>query len=190
MSLAEEERVVPTASPRTAAVPPVAAPAAAAPASVATPSAPAARPRKARKVRGKRKVALVGVALAVLLAGVAYGVYYWLFLSHYESTDNAYVQANVVQVTPQVSGTVVAINADDTDFVKAGQSLVKLDPADAQVALDQAEAQLAQTVREVRTMYVNNLWIIGQQSGTYRYYQESVYLLGLLNAAGKFNKSF
>ena len=66
------------------------------------------------------------------------------------------MQANVVQVTPQVSGTVVAINADDTDFVKAGQSLVKLDPADAQVALDQAEAQLAQTVREVRTMYVNN----------------------------------
>ena len=50
----------------------------------------------------------------------------------------------------------IAINADDTDFVKAGQPLVKLDPADAQVALDQAEAQLAQTVREVRTLYVNN----------------------------------
>ena len=41
-----------------------------------------------------------------------------------------------------------------------------------------------------RTMYVNNLWNIAQQSGTYRYYQESVYLLGLLNAAGMFNKSF
>jgi oligosaccharide reducing-end xylanase len=41
-----------------------------------------------------------------------------------------------------------------------------------------------------RTMYVSNLWNIQQQSGTYRYYQESVYLLGLLNAAGKFNKSF
>ena len=50
----------------------------------------------------------------------------------------------------------IAINADDTDFVKAGQPLVKLDPADAQVALDQAEAQLAQTVRQVRTLYVNN----------------------------------
>ena len=80
-----------------------------------------------------------------------YGVYYWLYLSHYESTDNAYVQGNVVQVTPQVAGTVIAINADDTDFVKAGQSLVRLDPADAQVALEQAEAQLAQSGARVRT---------------------------------------
>jgi membrane fusion protein (multidrug efflux system) len=66
------------------------------------------------------------------------------------------VQGHVVQLTPQVGGTVVAINADDTDHVKAGQTLVRLDPADAQVALEQAEAQLAQTVREVRTLYANN----------------------------------
>ena len=92
----------------------------------------------------------------VVLAGIAYGVYWALVLSHYESTDNAYVQGNVVQITPQVGGTVIAINADDTDFVKAGQPLVKLDPADARVALEQAEAQLAQTVREVRTLYANN----------------------------------
>ena len=101
-------------------------------------------------------MALVSVALAALLGGAAYALYYFMVLAHYESTDNAYVQGNVVQVTPQVSGTVVAINADDTDFVKAGQSLVKLDPADARMSLDQAEAQLAQTVREVRTLFVNN----------------------------------
>ena len=53
-------------------------------------------------------------------------------MKHYESTDNAYVQGNVIQITPQIGGTVVAIHADDTDFVKAGQPLVKLDPADAQ----------------------------------------------------------
>jgi membrane fusion protein (multidrug efflux system) len=70
--------------------------------------------------------------------------------------DNAYVQGNVVQTTPQVSGTVIAIGADDTDFVRAGQDLVTLDAVDAQVALEQAEAQLAQTVREVRTLYANN----------------------------------
>ena len=70
--------------------------------------------------------------------------------------DNAYVQGNVVQLTPRVGGTVIAINADDTDHVKAGQLLVRLDPAGAQVALDQAEAQLAKTVREVRTLYANN----------------------------------
>lgn len=103
-----------------------------------------------------RKKALTAIALAVLLGGGAYGAYYALVANHYEHTDNAYVQANVVQITPQVAGTVLAINADDTDMVKAGQLLVKLDAADAQVALDQAQAQLAQTVREVRTLFANN----------------------------------
>jgi membrane fusion protein, multidrug efflux system len=103
-----------------------------------------------------RKKALTAVTLVVLVAAIAYGVYWALVLNHYETTDNAYVQGNVVQITPQVGGTVVAINADDTEHVKTGQVLVKLDPADAQVALDQAEAQLAQTVREVRTLYANN----------------------------------
>ena len=104
----------------------------------------------------RRKKALLGVAGAVLLVGAAYGAYWALVLNHYESTDNAYVQGNVVQLTPQVAGTVVSIAADDTDFVKAGQALVRLDPADARVALEQAEAQLAQTVRQSRTLFVNN----------------------------------
>jgi membrane fusion protein, multidrug efflux system len=108
------------------------------------------------KPNPQRKKALAAVTAVVAVAGIAYGVYWALVLNHYESTDNAYVQGNVVQLTPQIGGTVVAINADDTDHVKAGQWLVKLDPADAQVALDQAEAQLAQTVREVRTVYANN----------------------------------
>ena len=115
-----------------------------------SPAAPAAAPNNTRKK------ALGSVAGVVLVAGIAYAAYWALVLNHYESTDNAYVQGNVVQLTPQVGGTVVAINADDTDHVKAGQLLVKLDPADAQVALDQAEAQLAQTVREVRTLFANN----------------------------------
>ena len=104
----------------------------------------------------RRKAALLGIAGVVVLAAIAYGAYWALVLNHYESTDNAYVQGNVVQLTPQIGGTVIAINVDDTDHVKAGQLLVKLDPADAQVALDQAEAQLAQTVREVRTLFANN----------------------------------
>jgi membrane fusion protein, multidrug efflux system len=103
----------------------------------------------------RRRKALAAVAAVVLLGAVAYGSYYGLFLRHYEDTDNAYVQGNVVQITPQVGGTVLAIGAEDTDYVKAGQALVRLDPADAKVALDQAEAQLAQTVREVRTLFAN-----------------------------------
>ncbi len=121
-------------------------------------TAPETNPAAAPNPQGNpaRKKALTAVAATVVVAGIAYGAYWALVLNHFESTDNAYVQGNVVQLTPQVGGTVIAINADDTDHVKAGQLLVRLDPADAQIALDQAEAQLAQTVREVRTVYANN----------------------------------
>jgi len=102
-----------------------------------------------------RKKALTVVTL-VVGAGLAWGGYEWFTNRSLEATDNAYVQGNVIQITPQIGGTVHAILADDTDFVKAGQPLVQLDPADAKVALDQAEANLAQAVRQVRTLYANN----------------------------------
>ncbi|MBC7470302.1 MAG: efflux RND transporter periplasmic adaptor subunit [Ramlibacter sp.] len=104
----------------------------------------------------KRRKALTMLGSVVVLGGLGWAAYEWLVASHYESTDNAYVQGNVIQITPQIGGTVMAILADDTDFVKAGQPLVRLDPTDAKVALDQAEANLAQTVRQVRTLYANN----------------------------------
>ena len=103
-----------------------------------------------------RKKALLSLLSVVVLVGVGWAAYEWLVASHYESTDNAYVQGNVIQITPQIGGTVMAILADDTDYVKAGQPLVRLDPADSKVALDQAEANLAQAVRQVRTLYANN----------------------------------
>jgi len=109
-----------------------------------------------------RKKALITLASVVAVVGLGWTAYEWLIASHYESTDNAYVQGNVIQITPQIGGTVMAILADDTDYVKAGQPLVKLDPADAKVALDQAEANLAQAVRQVRTLYANNASLSAQ----------------------------
>ncbi len=109
-----------------------------------------------------RKRALLTLTTVVVLAGLAWAGYEWLVASHYESTDNAYVQGNVIQITPQIGGTVMAILADDTDYVKAGDPLVKLEPTDTQVALDQARAALAQTVRQVRTLYANNASLSAQ----------------------------
>ena len=105
---------------------------------------------------GKRQRMLLIAAAFFVVAALSYGVYWAKYLRNLERTDDAYVQGNLVQITPQVAGTVVAVNADDTDFVKAGQTIVTLDHADAKVALEQAQAALAQTVREVRSLYVTN----------------------------------
>ncbi len=120
-----------------------------------TASSPAV-PAPAPPGNPKRKKALAALAGVVVVGGLAWGAYEYLVASHYESTDNAYVQGNVIQITPQIGGTVSAVMADDTDFVKAGQTLVRLDPADVRVALAQTEAALAQAVRQARTQYVNN----------------------------------
>jgi len=104
--------------------------------------------------RRKRWLAIVIGAFAVI--GLAYGAYWATALRYVQSTDDAYVSGNVVQITPQISGTVVSIGADDTQFVNAGQTLVQLDRSDASVALEQAEAQLARTVREVRNLFATS----------------------------------
>ncbi len=103
-----------------------------------------------------RKKILLTLTGLVVVVGLAWTAYEWLVASHYETTDNAYVQGNVIQITPQIGGTVLAILADDTDYVKAGQAVVRLDPTDTTIALDQARANLAQVVRQVRTIYANN----------------------------------
>jgi len=101
----------------------------------------------------KRKRALLILLAVVLVAGVAWALYYVLVGRWHESTDDAYVQGNVVSITPQATGTVVSIGADDGMKVVAGQVLVRLDPNDARVGYEQAVANLANTVREVRGLY-------------------------------------
>lgn len=82
------------------------------------------------------------------------GVALWLLLTRYgETTEDAYVEGNVVPVTSQVSGTVTTIGADNTDHVEAGQALVSLNGADAQLAFDSAKAALGKAVRATRVQY-------------------------------------
>ena len=105
---------------------------------------------------GNRKKGLIIAASIFAALGIAYGAYWALDARYYQDTDDAYVAGNVVQVTPQIVGTVVAIKADDTYFVNAGDDLVLLDKADAKVALEQTEAALGQTVRQVRSLFTTN----------------------------------
>ena len=109
---------------------------------------------KTTKTPGSRRWRILAPLIGgVALLAISYSLYWAQVLRYHQGTDDAYVGGNVVQITPQISGTVVGIGADDTQFVKAGQALVRLDQADAKVALDQAEAQLARTVRDVRTLF-------------------------------------
>jgi membrane fusion protein (multidrug efflux system) len=108
------------------------------------------KPTPASSTRKRWLAIVVGV---FALIGLAYTAYWALALRYSESTDDAYVSGNVVQITPQIAGTVVKIAADDTQFVKSGDTLVELDPADSRIALEQADAKLARTVREVRGLF-------------------------------------
>jgi membrane fusion protein, multidrug efflux system len=111
----------------------------------------------------KRNRMLLLVSLAILVIAIGYGVYWGTVLRWRETTDDAYVNGNIVQITPQIAGTVVGIHADDTQYVTAGQTLVRLDPADAKVALEEAEAHLAQTVRSVRGEFATTAQLAAAQ---------------------------
>ena len=108
------------------------------------------------EMKTARRRGLALIAAATVVGGLGWAGWQWLHAGNFQSTDNAYVAGHVVQITPQVAGTVVSIGVEDTEFVRAGQVLVQLDAADARIALEQAQAQLAQTVREVRTLFANH----------------------------------
>ena len=102
----------------------------------------------------KRRGMLLRLLMAVIvLAAIAWTAWYFLEGRWYESTDDAYINGNIVQITPRIAGTVTSITADDGDFVKQGQVLVTLDKSDADVGLQRAAANLANTVRRVRGLY-------------------------------------
>jgi len=106
-------------------------------------------PKDSRK-SGRLRTILMVAGLAVI---VGIGIYYFAFERNKVETDDAYVNGNLVRLTPQVSGTVIGINTDETQFVRRGEVLVQLDPRDAELALAQAKASLGQTVRDVAQLF-------------------------------------
>ncbi|MBC6943212.1 MAG: HlyD family efflux transporter periplasmic adaptor subunit [Xanthomonadales bacterium] len=100
----------------------------------------------------KRRGLMLAITLVFVLAGAAWYLLWLLVWSQREVTDDAYVNGNQVIVSAQVPGTVVAILADDTQRVEAGQVLVRLDPTDTELALAKASSALAHAVRQVRQL--------------------------------------
>lgn len=128
------------------------------PVTAAAEATPAKTPKHGMKktaIGQKRKRNLVVATLIFIIIALVF-LLLWLFIwQHEESTDDAYVNGNVVQVTPQVSGTVAQINVEDTDTVKAGQTLVILDENDAKLAFERARNELINALRENRQLTAN-----------------------------------
>ena len=99
---------------------------------------------------GKRRRILILITVIFIVLGMVWGAYWVLVLAKREQTDDAYVNGNKVVISAQVSGTVIAVLADDTQLVEAGQVLVRLDPVGAETGLSRTASSLAQTVRQVR----------------------------------------
>jgi membrane fusion protein, multidrug efflux system len=98
---------------------------------------------------------LLIATVAFVLVGLLWWAYWYFYARYYQDTDDAYVAGDLVNVMSQVSGTVVSIGADETDFVQGGQELVRLDNSDAEIALRDSEARLARVVRQTRTVFAN-----------------------------------
>lgn len=112
--------------------------------------------------RARRRRLLTWLAVAVIVGLAAFGAWWLIFAGRTVSTDNAYVGADVAQVTPLIAGPVAKVLVRETELVKAGQPLVVLDDADAKIAVEQAQAALGQAERKVRGYAASDTALAGQ----------------------------
>ncbi|HTJ56442.1 MAG TPA: HlyD family secretion protein [Devosiaceae bacterium] len=116
------------------------------------PAPVAAAPEPEPKKKGSRRLVLMIVVPLVLVVA---GGYFYLNGGRYQDTDNAYVTQPIVSISPEVAGRVIEIPVKENQYVKAGQELFKLDPQPFQIALEQANAQLASARLNVEQLRVN-----------------------------------
>jgi membrane fusion protein (multidrug efflux system) len=107
--------------------------------------------------KGPRRRILALVAAGLALAGVAVGIFYYLYAASHESTDDAFIDGHIIPISPRVSGHVARVHVTDNQQVAAGDLLVELDPRDFQARLDAARASLdaAEAARRSRDIDVN-----------------------------------
>lgn len=106
------------------------------------------------KKNNKQKKILIWTVIGFLAIGLAVFLYWFEVLRFEEYTDDAYVNGNMVEITPQVPGIVASINVDNTEYVEEGQVLIELDKTDRRLAYEKAKHSLAETVRTVVQMFI------------------------------------
>ncbi|PIJ49164.1 multidrug export protein EmrA [Erwinia sp. OLTSP20] len=114
------------------------------------------KPQQPPANKRKRKRLLMLLSVLFIFIAIAWLVYWFLVLRHFEETDDAYVAGNQVQIMAQVSGSVDKVVFDNTDFVKKGDVLVTLNQTDALQAVEKAKTALATSVRQTHQLMINN----------------------------------
>ena len=114
---------------------------------------PPSSPEQPEENHAKRKKLILIILIIFFVLAVACIVYWLIWGRFREYTNDAYVSGNMVELSSQISGSVVSINTDDTDFVEQGQLLVELDITDPLIALEASKADLAQSLRTVVNMF-------------------------------------
>jgi membrane fusion protein (multidrug efflux system) len=131
-----------------------------APTTRATPpvgAAPIPQQTASKKKAGQTRARLFAIfGFVIVVAAIGWLAYYLLIGSHYVSTDDAYVGADVAQITPQIAGQVLDVAVQDTQAVKKGDVLVRIDPADQNLIVAQARADYGRAVRRIRQDLGNN----------------------------------
>src|SRR5580692_7995268 len=94
----------------------------------------------------------LAIAALVLLVG---GYFTYIYFSMYETTDDAEVDGHLMPLSARITGYVIKVNVDDNQYVDAGTVLAEIDPRDYQVALDQANAQLADAQATAQALIIN-----------------------------------
>jgi membrane fusion protein (multidrug efflux system) len=107
-------------------------------------------PRR-RRWSSRTKLLLLAGALVLVIGGIAG----WRYLSSYETTDDAQVDVHLYPVSARIQGHVTRVCVDDNEWVRQGTVLVEIDPADYQVAVDQAKADLATAEASAESLHID-----------------------------------
>jgi membrane fusion protein (multidrug efflux system) len=100
----------------------------------------------------RRRPAAIWIGAILLVAAVAAGFLYWDFTRHFETTDDAFIQARQFGVAPKVAGYIVAVPVTDNQHVTAGETIARIDDRDYRIALEQAEAQVAAAAANIQNI--------------------------------------